>query len=69
MIGKFGLINDGVLQVGYKLHRSIVINTFKSGNTCILDLVLCESESVGNDTDYNIWHLALGHPFIANVNQ
>jgi hypothetical protein len=67
-IEKFGLIDDGVLQVIRKLDRSVVINTFQSGNDFVLDLVTTESASLADDTDYDFWHAALGHPFKANMN-
>jgi hypothetical protein len=68
-IGKFALIDDGVLKVVRKLHRSVVINTFQFGNNFVLDLVASESASRAEDTDYDFWHPALGHPFKANVNR
>jgi hypothetical protein len=68
-IGKFALIDDGVLQVVRKLNRSVVINTFQSGNDFVLDLVPNESASLADETDYDFWHAALGHPFKANVNR
>jgi hypothetical protein len=61
-IGKFALIDDGVLQVIRKLDRSVVINAFQSGNDFVLDLVPTESASLADDTDYDFWHAALGHP-------
>jgi hypothetical protein len=66
-IGKFTLIDDGVLQVVRKLDRSVVINPFQSGNEYVLDLVPSESASLGDDTDYKFWDTALGNPFKANV--
>jgi hypothetical protein len=68
-IGKFALIDDGVLQVVRKLDRSVVINTFQSGNEFVLDHVPSETSSLADDTDYVFWHAALGHPFKANVNR
>jgi hypothetical protein len=68
-IGKLALIDDGVLQVVRKLDRSVVINTFQSGNDFVLDPVPSESASLADDTDYDFWHAALGHPFKANVNR
>jgi transposase InsO family protein len=68
-IGKFALIEDGVLQVVRKLDRSVVINTFQSGNNFVVDLVASKSASLANDTDYDFWQAALGHPFKANVNR
>jgi hypothetical protein len=68
-IGKFTLIDDGVLQVVRKLDRSVVINTFQSGHNFVLDLVLSESALLADDMDYDVWHAALGHPFKANVNR
>jgi hypothetical protein len=68
-IGKFALIDDGVLQVVHKLDRSVVINTFQSSNDFVLDLVLSESASLADDTDYDFWYATLGHPFKANVNR
>jgi hypothetical protein len=68
-IGKFALINDGVLQAVRKLDRSVVINTFQSGNDFVLDLVLSESALLADDKDYDLWHTALGHPFKANGNR
>jgi hypothetical protein len=67
-IGKFALIDDGILQVVRKLDRCVVIHTFQSGHDFVLDLVPSESASLANDTDYEFWHAALGHPFKANVN-
>jgi hypothetical protein len=52
-IGKFALIDDGVLSVVRKLDRSVVINTFQSGNDFVLDLVPSESGSLADDTDYD----------------
>jgi hypothetical protein len=69
LIWKFALIDDGVLQVVRKLDRSVVINTFQSGNDFVLDLVLSESGYLTDDTDYDFWHAALGHLFKANVNR
>jgi hypothetical protein len=68
-LGKFALIDHGVLQVGRKLDRSVVINIFQSGDDFVLNLVPSESASLANNTDYDFWHAALGHPFKANVNQ
>jgi hypothetical protein len=68
-IGKFTLIDDGVLHVVRKLHRSVVINTFQSGKDFVRDLVPSESASLANDTDYDFWHATLGHPFKAKVNR
>jgi hypothetical protein len=68
-IGKFALIDDCILQVVRKLDRSVVINTFQSGNDFVLDLVPSESASLADDTDYDVWHATLGHPFKANVNR
>jgi hypothetical protein len=68
-IRKSGLIDDGVLQVVRKLYRSVVINTFQSGNDFALDLVPTESASLADDTDYDVWHAALGHLFKANLNR
>jgi hypothetical protein len=68
-IGKFALIDDGVLQVVRKLDRSVVINTFQSGNDFVLDLVPSESASLADDPDYDFWHAALGYSFKANVNR
>jgi hypothetical protein len=68
-IGKFALIDDGGLQIIRKIDRSVVINTFQSGNDFVLDLVPSESASLAEDTDYDFWHAALGHPFKANMNR
>jgi hypothetical protein len=68
-IGKFALIDDGVLQVVRKSDRSVVINTFQSDNDFVLDLVPSESASLADDTDYDFWHAALGHAFKVNVNR
>jgi hypothetical protein len=68
-VGKFTLIDGGVLQVVRKLDRSVVINTFQSGNNCVLDLVPSKSASLADNTDYDFWHAVLGHPFKANVNR
>jgi hypothetical protein len=51
------------------LDRSVVINTFESGNDFVLYLVPSESASLADDTNYDVWHAALGHPFKANVNR
>jgi transposase InsO family protein len=67
-IRKFALIDDGVLQVVSMLDRSVVINTFQSDYNFVLDLGPNESASLADDTDYDFWHAALGHPFKANVN-
>jgi hypothetical protein len=50
-IGKFALIDDGVLQVVRKLDRSVAINAFQSGNDFVLDLEPNESASLADDTD------------------
>jgi hypothetical protein len=68
-IGKFALIDDGVLQVVRKFDRSVVINTFQSANDFVLDLVPSESASLADDMDYDFWLAALGHPFKAKVNR
>jgi hypothetical protein len=66
---KFALINDGVLPVICKLDRSVVINTFQSGNDFVLDLIPSESASLADDVDYEFWNAAVGHPFKGNVNR
>jgi hypothetical protein len=63
------LIDDSVLQVVRKLDRSVVINTFLSGNDYVLDLVPSESASLADDTDYDFWHAVLGHLSKANMNR
>jgi hypothetical protein len=68
-IGKFALIDDGVLQVFRKLDRSVVINTFQSGNDFGLDLAPSESGSLADDTNYDFWSAALGHRIKANMNR
>jgi hypothetical protein len=68
-IGKFTLIDHGVLRVVRKLDRSVVINTFQSGNDFVLDLVPSESASLADNMDYDFWHATLGHPFKANLNR
>jgi hypothetical protein len=68
-IEKFALSNDGVLQVVRKLDRSVIINTFQSGNDVVLDLVPSESASLADDMDYDFWYAALGYPFKADVNR
>jgi hypothetical protein len=67
-IGKFALIDDGVLQVVRKLDRSVVINTFQSGNDFVLDLLPSESASPASEPGYDFWHAALGHPSKGNLN-
>jgi hypothetical protein len=39
-IGKFPLIDHRILQIVHNLDRSVVINTFLSGNDFVGDLVL-----------------------------
>jgi hypothetical protein len=68
-IGKFALIDDGVFQVVRNVDRSVIINTFQSGNDVVLELILSESASLADDTDYDFWHAALGHPFKANMHR
>jgi hypothetical protein len=68
-IGQFALIDDGDLQVVQKLDRSVVINSFQSGNDFVLDLVPSESASLANDTDYDFSHAALGRLIKANLNR
>jgi hypothetical protein len=68
-IGKLALVDDCILQFVCKNDRSLVINTFQSGNDFVLDLVLSESASGARKTDYDFWHPTLGHPFKANVNR
>jgi hypothetical protein len=68
-IGKFARIDDGVLQVVCKLDRSLEINTHQSGNDFVLDLVLTESASLADDTDFDFRHAVMGSPFKANVNR
>jgi hypothetical protein len=58
-IKKFPLIDDSLLQVIPKLDRSMVINTFQSGNIFILDHILSKSISLDDDTDY-VWILLVG---------
>jgi hypothetical protein len=58
-IEKFTLIDNGVLQGVRKLDRSGVINTFQSGNDFVLDLVLSETASLTDDTDYDFLHATL----------
>jgi hypothetical protein len=53
-IGKFALINEGVLQVVRTLDRSVVINRFQSGNHFVLDLVPRKSASLGDHMDYDM---------------
>jgi hypothetical protein len=66
-IGKFALIDDGVFEGVRKLDRSVVINTFQSGNDFVLDLEPSESASLGDDRDYDFSHAAVSYPFKANV--
>jgi hypothetical protein len=66
-IGKFAIIDDGVLQLVRKIDRSVVINTFQSGKVFVLDPVPSESASLADNTDYDIWHAVLGPPFKANL--
>jgi hypothetical protein len=66
-IEKFTLINDGILQVGSKLDRSIVRIASLSGNDCILDLIPGESASLADDTAYSFLNATLDHPFQTNV--
>jgi hypothetical protein len=68
-IGNFTLINDSVLQIIRKLVRSLVINTFQSGNDFVLDLVSSECPSLANDMGYEFWHPALDQPIKANLNR
>jgi hypothetical protein len=68
-IGKFALMNDGVLQVVHQIDRSLGINTFQSSNDFVLDLVRSESASLADDTDYDFRYTAVGHPFKANMNR
>jgi hypothetical protein len=68
-IGKFALIDDGVLQGVHNFDRSVVINTLQSSNDFVLDLVPIKSTSLADDTDYDFWHATLGHPFKANLNR
>jgi hypothetical protein len=67
-MGKFALIDDGVLQVNRMFDRSVVITIFQSGNNVVLDLIPSESASIADDTDYDFWHAALDHPFKASMN-
>jgi hypothetical protein len=66
-IGKFAPIDDGVLQIIYKIDRYVVINTFQLCNAFVLDLVKSKSTSIANNTDYDIWYPVLGLPFKAKV--
>jgi hypothetical protein len=68
-IRKFALINNSVQQVVQILARSVIINTFQSGKGFVLNLVLSECASLADDTDYDLWHAALGCPIKANVNR
>jgi hypothetical protein len=68
-IGKYPLIDDRFLQVVGEIDRSVVINSLQSGNDFVLDLLLSESASLADDTDYEFWDAALGHLFKANVNR
>jgi hypothetical protein len=69
LIGKFALVDVGVLQVVCKIDRSVLINTFPSSNDCVFDLIRSESSSVLYDTDFDFWHAAVGHQIKANVNR
>jgi hypothetical protein len=69
IIVKVVMIDVGVLQVVHNLDRSVVINTFQSGNDFVLDLVLSKSASLADNTAYDFWHAALAYPFKANVNR
>jgi hypothetical protein len=62
-------MDDVRLQVIRKIDRSLVINTFQYANDFVLDLMPSESVSLADDTDYDFWHAALGHPFKPNVNR
>jgi hypothetical protein len=68
-IKKLALIDDGDLQVNRKIDRSVVINNFQSSNDFGLGLLLSESSSLTDDTDFEFWHAALGYEFTAQVNQ
>jgi hypothetical protein len=68
-IGKFALIDDGVVQLIRKIHLSVVINTLQSGNDFVLDLVPSTFASLADDTDYDFWHASLAHLFKATVNR
>jgi hypothetical protein len=48
-IGKFVLIDDGILKVIHKLDRSVVIKTFQSDNDFVFDLLPSESASLADD--------------------
>jgi hypothetical protein len=48
-IGKFTVIDAGVLLVFRKLDRYVVINTFQSGHEFVLDLLPSESASLADD--------------------
>jgi hypothetical protein len=63
------LINDGLLKVVRKFDRSVVINTYQSSNDFVLNLIRSESALLAEDTDYELWNLALGHPFKAIMNR
>jgi hypothetical protein len=69
LIGKFALIDVGILKVVHKLDRSVLRNIFQTGNEFVRDLLVSESASLNDDPNYDVWHTALGHPLKANVNQ
>jgi hypothetical protein len=69
LIGKFAMINNGVLLGVFKFDRSVLINTFQAGNNLDFDLVTCRSESLTDDIDYECWPGGLGHLFKVNVNR
>jgi hypothetical protein len=53
-IGRFTLIDEDLLQVVRKSDRSVVINTFQSGNDFVLDLIPSESAAPASDSEYEI---------------
>jgi hypothetical protein len=68
LLGKFALNDNGNLLVVRKLDRSVPLNLFQSAKNFVLDLILSESTSHADNTDYDFWNPTLGPLFKANVN-
>jgi hypothetical protein len=52
-IGMFAMTNNGGLEIVGKIDRSVVGDIFPFGNDFVLGLVLIESASLADDTDYD----------------
>jgi hypothetical protein len=51
-----------------KIVRSVEINTFQSSPDFVLDIIPSDSSSLADNSNYDFWHVPVGHPCKAIVN-